>query len=75
MENQDTELDKADEFPEGSNTEVSQLRTQLLQYRNELAQVEEREYQMNYKIEWYIFQFYNHDLYKQNFYPWVVWHC
>ena len=46
------ELDKADNFPESSNTEVSKLRQQLLKYNNDLAQAEEKQYQFDYKIEW-----------------------
>lgn len=46
------ELEKADLFPEGSNTEVSKLRQQLLKHNNELSEAEDRQYQLEYKIEW-----------------------
>ena len=52
LENQGTDLEKADNFPEGSDTDVTKMRQQLLKYRNELAQIEERQYQHEYKIEW-----------------------
>ncbi|XP_074646441.1 coiled-coil domain-containing protein 146-like [Tubulanus polymorphus] len=51
LEGQKAELEKADNFPESSNSEVSKLREQLLKHYNELAQSEEREYQLEYKIE------------------------
>ena len=54
LERQKTELDKADAFPESSQTsEVSKLRTQILQYNNELAQTDDRQYELEYKIEGY----------------------
>jgi len=49
------ELEKADNFPDSTNTEVSKLRQQLLKYSNDLAQVEERQYHFDYKVEWYVF--------------------
>jgi predicted nucleic acid-binding Zn-ribbon protein len=49
---QKQELDKADLFPENSNTEVSKLRQKLLQHNNDLAETEERQYQLDYKITW-----------------------
>ncbi|XP_075713445.1 coiled-coil domain-containing protein 146 [Rhinoderma darwinii] len=51
LEQQQNELDKADEFPEGSNTEVSRMRQKLLKYNNELNEAEEREYHLQYKLE------------------------
>ena len=48
------ELEKADNFPDSSNTEVSKLRQQLLKYNNDYAQAEERQYQFDYKIEWWV---------------------
>jgi len=51
LERQKAELEKADNFPESSNTEVSKLREVLLKHNNELAQTEERQYQLEYKIE------------------------
>lgn len=53
LEGQNQELEKADNFPDSSDTDVSRMRQQLLKYRNELAQIEERQYQHEYKIEWY----------------------
>ena len=52
MDHQKAELEKADMFPESSNTEVSKLRESWLKYNNDLAQTEERQYQLEYKIEW-----------------------
>ena len=54
LDRQKVELEKADNFPESSNSEVSKLRQQLLKHHNDLAQAEERQYQLDYKIEWYI---------------------
>ncbi|KAG9489979.1 hypothetical protein GDO78_005738, partial [Eleutherodactylus coqui] len=51
LEQQQHELEKADQFPEGSNTEVSRMRQQLLKYNNDLNQAEEREYHLQYKLE------------------------
>jgi len=50
-ERQVGELQKADEFPNSSNTEVTKLREQLLKYNNDISQAEERQYQLEYKIE------------------------
>ena len=46
------DLDKADMFPAGPSTEVSQMRESLLSYHNDLAQTDERLYQLQYKIQW-----------------------
>ncbi|XP_044136083.1 coiled-coil domain-containing protein 146 isoform X1 [Bufo gargarizans] len=51
LEQQQHELEKADQFPEGSNTEVSRMRHQLLKYNNDLNEAEEREYRLQYKLE------------------------
>ncbi|XP_073508381.1 coiled-coil domain-containing protein 146 isoform X1 [Phyllobates terribilis] len=51
LEQQQHELEKADQFPEGSNTEVSRMRQQLLKYNNDLNEAEEREYRLQYKLE------------------------
>ncbi|XP_013383517.1 coiled-coil domain-containing protein 146 [Lingula anatina] len=51
LEGQKVELEKADNFPESYNTEVSQMRAKLLKYNNELAQAEDRDYQLAYKLE------------------------
>lgn len=52
LEGQGNDLETADNFPEGTDTDVSRMRQQLLKYRNELAQIDERQYQHEYKIEW-----------------------
>jgi hypothetical protein len=52
MDRQKVELEKADMFPESSNTEVSKLRENLLKHNNDLAQTDERQYQLEYKLEW-----------------------
>ncbi|KAL4226619.1 hypothetical protein ACF0H5_014602 [Mactra antiquata] len=51
LDRQRIELEKADNFPDGSNTEVSKMRQQLLKYNNELKQAQERQYQLEYQIE------------------------
>jgi len=47
------DLDKADMFPANSTSEVSQMRESLLSYHNDLAETDERLYQLHYKIHWY----------------------
>jgi predicted nucleic acid-binding Zn-ribbon protein len=54
LDRQKTELEKADNFPESSNSEVSKYREELLKHHNELAQADERQYQYEYKLEWYV---------------------
>uniref|UniRef100_A0A8C5QEJ6 Coiled-coil domain containing 146 n=1 Tax=Leptobrachium leishanense TaxID=445787 RepID=A0A8C5QEJ6_9ANUR len=51
LEQQQKELEKGDNFPEGSNTEVSRMRIQLLKYNNDLNEAEEREHHNQYRIE------------------------
>ncbi|XP_006816366.1 coiled-coil domain-containing protein 146-like [Saccoglossus kowalevskii] len=51
LERQRLELEKADNFPESSNTEVTKLRTQLLKHRNEYDETEERNFQYDFQIE------------------------
>ncbi|XP_070559070.1 coiled-coil domain-containing protein 146-like [Ptychodera flava] len=51
LERQRVELEKADNFPESSNTEVTKLRTQLLKHRNEFDETEERNFQYDFKME------------------------
>ena len=51
LEKQKGELEKADNFPESSNTEVTKMRQQLLKYNNEYKQAMERQYQLEYQIE------------------------
>ena len=52
LEKQHQELEKADDFPESANTEVGKMRQQLLAHNNDLAQCDERQYELEYKIEW-----------------------
>ena len=55
LDRQKSELDKADGFPDGNQTsEVAKLRTQILQYNNELAQTDDRQYELEYKVEGYV---------------------
>ncbi|XP_038067979.1 coiled-coil domain-containing protein 146-like [Patiria miniata] len=51
LEKQRGELEKADNFPESSNTEVTKMRTQFLKHTNEIDQSSERNYQNDFKIE------------------------
>ena len=48
VEKQRAELEKAGNFPEGEVTEVSRLRQDLLKHSNELAQADERQYQLDF---------------------------
>ena len=48
VEKQRAELEKADNFPDGEVTEVSRLRQDLLKHSNELAQADERQYQLDF---------------------------
>ncbi|CAH2275721.1 Hypothetical predicted protein [Pelobates cultripes] len=51
LEQQQKELEKGDNFPEGCNTEVSRMRQKLLKYNNDLNEAEEREYRLQYNLE------------------------
>ncbi|XP_031671362.1 coiled-coil domain-containing protein 146 [Oncorhynchus kisutch] len=51
LERQQRDLETAEQFPEGPETEVSRMRQQLLKFHNDLRQAEERDYQMNYQLE------------------------
>ncbi|XP_025107836.1 coiled-coil domain-containing protein 146-like isoform X1 [Pomacea canaliculata] len=51
LEKQRVELERADNFPEAYNTEPAKLREQLLKYVNELAETEERQSRLEYKME------------------------
>ena len=42
---------QADNFPDNIDSEVGKLRQELLKRFNELHQIEEREFEHNYKIE------------------------
>ncbi|XP_048355860.1 coiled-coil domain-containing protein 146 [Sphaerodactylus townsendi] len=50
LENQQYELEKADQFPEGSTSEVSKMRQQYLRYLNEYNAIQEREYEIQYRL-------------------------
>ncbi|XP_068132313.1 coiled-coil domain-containing protein 146 [Hyperolius riggenbachi] len=52
LEKQQQELEKADQFPDGSNTETARMRQQLLKYNADLREAEEREYHLQYKLEY-----------------------
>lgn len=51
LERQRSELEKGDNFPDSSNTEVTKMRQQLMKHNNEYAQIMEREYQQQYELE------------------------
>jgi hypothetical protein len=51
LDRQCIELEEADNFTNGSNTEVSKMRQQLLKYNNDLKQVQERQYELEYQID------------------------
>nr|XP_002121618.1 coiled-coil domain-containing protein 146 [Ciona intestinalis] len=51
LEKQRQELEKADHFPENIDTEVGKLRQDLLKRHNDIQQIEEREYELHYKID------------------------
>ena len=51
VQKQRLELEKGDSFPDGDNTEVNKLRQELLKHHNELAQADERQYQLEFKLE------------------------
>lgn len=51
VQKQRAELEKGDNFPDGDNTEVNKLRQELLKHHNELAQADERQYQLEFKLE------------------------
>ncbi|XP_053924546.1 coiled-coil domain-containing protein 146, partial [Cuculus canorus] len=51
LEQQQHELEKAEQFPEESSSEVSQIRQQLLSCQNEYKAIKEREYEVQFKLE------------------------
>ncbi|KAG2460072.1 CC146 protein, partial [Polypterus senegalus] len=51
IEQQQQELNCADQFPEGCDTEVSKMRQQLLKFQNDLDEVEERKDHLQYKLQ------------------------
>ncbi|XP_054673482.1 coiled-coil domain-containing protein 146 isoform X3 [Grus americana] len=51
LEQQQHELEKAEQFPEESSSEVSRIRQQLLSCQNEYNAIKEREYEVQFKME------------------------
>ncbi|KFP30371.1 Coiled-coil domain-containing protein 146, partial [Colius striatus] len=51
LEQQQHELEKAEQFPEESSSEVSRIRQQLLSCQNEYNAIKEREYEIQFKME------------------------
>uniref|UniRef100_H2Z879 Coiled-coil domain containing 146 n=1 Tax=Ciona savignyi TaxID=51511 RepID=H2Z879_CIOSA len=51
LEKQRLALEKADHFPENIDSEVGKLRQELLKRHNDIQQIEEREYELHYKID------------------------
>ncbi|XP_010154472.1 PREDICTED: coiled-coil domain-containing protein 146, partial [Eurypyga helias] len=51
LEQQQHELEKAEQFPEESFSEVSRIRQQLLSCQNEYSAIKEREYEIHFKME------------------------
>lgn len=52
LEQQNQELQKAELFPDEQDTEVSDVKQKLLQFYNELKEYEERDYHMQFQLEW-----------------------
>ncbi|XP_061438083.1 coiled-coil domain-containing protein 146 [Rhineura floridana] len=50
IEQQQQILEKTEQFPEGSASELSKLRQQYLRYFNEYNAIQEREYEIQYKL-------------------------
>ncbi|XP_068023433.1 coiled-coil domain-containing protein 146 isoform X2 [Melanerpes formicivorus] len=51
LEQQQHELEKAEQFPEDSSSEASQIRLQLLGCQNEYKAIKDREYEVQFQIE------------------------
>ncbi|KFP63816.1 Coiled-coil domain-containing protein 146 [Cariama cristata] len=51
LEQQQHELEKAEQFPEESSSEVSRIRQQLLSCQNEYNSIKEKEYEIQFKME------------------------
>ncbi|XP_030628995.1 coiled-coil domain-containing protein 146 [Chanos chanos] len=51
LERQQQELESVEQFPEGPDTEVTQLRQKLLKLNNDLREAEDRDYQMQQQLE------------------------
>ncbi|XP_039219768.1 coiled-coil domain-containing protein 146 isoform X1 [Crotalus tigris] len=50
LEEQQQELEKAEQFPESATSEVSKLRQQYLRYFNEYNAIQEREFEIQYRL-------------------------
>ncbi|XP_066489764.1 coiled-coil domain-containing protein 146 isoform X1 [Tiliqua scincoides] len=50
IEEQQEKLEKAEQFPEESTSELSKLRQQYLRYHNEYNAIQEREFEIQYKL-------------------------
>lgn len=50
IEQQEQILETTDQFPEGYSSEVTKLRQQYLRYVNEYNAIQEREYEIQYKL-------------------------
>ncbi|XP_072856804.2 coiled-coil domain-containing protein 146 isoform X1 [Pogona vitticeps] len=50
LEQQQQEIEKAEQFPEDATSEVSKLRQQYLRYQNEYRAIQEREFEIQYKL-------------------------
>ncbi|OXB70072.1 UNVERIFIED_CONTAM: hypothetical protein H355_005525, partial [Colinus virginianus] len=51
LEQQQHELEKAEQFPEGSSSEVCRIRQQLLHCQNEYNAIKEREHEIEFRIK------------------------
>ncbi|XP_065599771.1 coiled-coil domain-containing protein 146 [Cyrtonyx montezumae] len=51
LEQQQHELEKAEQFPEGSSSEVCRIRQQLLHCQNEYNAIKEREHEIQFRIK------------------------
>lgn len=54
LEQQQHELEKAEQFPEESSSEVCRIRQQLLNCQNEYNAIKEREHEIQFRIKWYV---------------------
>lgn len=52
LEQQQHELEKAEQFPEESSSEVCRIRQQLLSCQNEYNAIKEREYEIQFRVKW-----------------------
>ncbi|XP_036373402.1 coiled-coil domain-containing protein 146 [Megalops cyprinoides] len=51
LDRQQRELEKAERFPEGTDTEVGKMRLKLLHFQNSIREAEEKEYQLQFQLE------------------------